>query len=375
VSISIRKKILSSEFSLPEDLNISHFPSLDGIRAVSVFIVLIAHANAEFQNKIIKSILGGGTLGVYIFFVISGFLITTLLLKEKIKTGTISLRNFYIRRSLRILPVAYLYLFTLFVLHAFFGLAVRPMEYVGALLFLVNLGYFHTGVYTGHFWSLSVEEQFYIVFPSILKKNYRVYINFLFILLGLIVLVRIIDFRELSKIHPAYHLFSVLNVFKELIYHLDGIIIGSLLAICLFKNIFPLQFVYKHKILLHIILIPVIIVVFNDLLFSSVFNSLISSVLIAVLLASNLKPSRDFIFKILNFSILKRIGVLSYSTYIWQQLILFKYSNVFNNSKYAYWGLVVCIFILSAVVYSSYEFFEKRFLSLKEKFTKVKSTN
>ncbi len=373
--MSIRKKILSSEFSLPEDLNISHFPSLDGIRAVSVFIVLIAHANAEFKNKIITSILAGGTLGVYIFFVISGFLITTLLLKEKIKTGTISLRNFYIRRSLRILPVAYLYLFTLFILHTFFGLTVRPMEYVGCLLFLVNLGYFHTGVYTGHFWSLSVEEQFYIVFPSILKKNYRVYINFLFILLGLIIVVRIVDFRALSKIHPAYHLFSVLNVFKELIYHLDGIIIGSLLAICLFKNIFPLQFVYRHKILLHVILIPIIIVIFNDLLFYSVFNSLISSVLIAVLLASNLKPSGDFIFKVLNFSILKRIGVLSYSTYIWQQLILFRYNNVFNNNKYAYWGLVVCIFILSAVVYSSYEFFEKRFLNLKQKFTKVKSTD
>jgi len=348
---------------------------LDGIRAVSVFIVLIGHANAEFHNKIIIALFAGGTLGVYIFFVISGFLITTLLLKEKIKTGTISLRNFYIRRSLRILPVAYLYLFTLFILHIFCGLAVSPMEYAGCLLFLVNLGYFHTGVYTGHFWSLSVEEQFYIVFPSILKRNYRVYINFLFILLVLILVVKSVDFRALNTLHPAHHIFSILNIFKELIYHLDGIIIGSLLAISLFKNIFPLQLVYKYKMLLHIICIPLILVLFNNLIGYSVFNSVISSILIAVLLVSNLKASNDYIFRFLNLGILKRIGVLSYSTYIWQQLILFKYNNVFNNSQYTYWGLVVCLFILSAVVYSSYEFFEKRFLNLKQKFTKVKSTN
>jgi len=373
--MSIRKKVLSNEFSVPQDLSVSHFPSLDGIRAVSVFIVLIAHANAEFHNKVINSLFSGGTLGVYIFFVISGFLITTLLLKEKIKSGTISLRNFYIRRSLRILPVAYLYLLTLFILHEFCGLAVAPMEYVGCLLFLMNLGYFHTGILTGHFWSLSVEEQFYIIFPSILKRNYRLYINFLFILLVSILVVRMIDFRALSKLHPAYHTFALLNIVKELIFHLDGIIVGSLLAISLFKNIFPLQFVYKYKILLHVILIPVILIIFNDLLFYSVFNSVISSVLIAVLLASNLKVSGDFIYKVLNFKFLKRIGILSYSTYIWQQLILFRYNNVFNNDRYIYWGLLVCLFILSAVVYSSYEFFEKRFLNLKQRFTKVKSTN
>lgn len=373
--MSIRKKILSSEFSVPEYLNISHFPSLDGIRAISVFIVLTAHANSEFHYKIFDLLLAGGTLGVYIFFVISGFLITTLLLKEKIKTGTISLRNFYIRRSLRILPVAYLYLFTLFILHTFFGLNVMPMEYVGCLLFLVNLGYFHTGVYTGHFWSLSVEEQFYIVFPSILKKNYRVYINFLFILLGLILIVKSFDFRTLSKVHPAHHIFSLLNILKELIYRLDGIIIGSLLAISMFKGIFPMQWVYRNKLWLHIILIPIILIFFNDLFFYSVFNSVISSILIAVLLASNLKISGDYVFKVLNLSVLKRIGVLSYSTYIWQQLILFRYGNVLNNNQYAYWGLLICLFILSAVVYSSYEFFEKRFLNLKERFTKIKSTN
>ncbi|WP_448702975.1 acyltransferase family protein [Mucilaginibacter sp. AW1-3] len=370
--MSIRKKILSNEFTVPDYLSVSHFPSLDGIRAISVFIVLLAHGNAEFNVGIINALLAGGVLGVYIFFVISGFLITTLLLKEKVKTGTISLRNFYIRRGLRILPVAYLYLIALFILHVFMGLKVAPIEYVGCLLFLVNLGYFHTGVYTGHFWSLSVEEQFYIVFPSILKRNYRVYINFLLILLVLILVVKSVD---VSKLHASHHLITGFSIFKELIYRLDGIIIGSLLAISMFKGIFPMNFVYRYKILLHITLIPIILILFNDLLFYSPFNSVISAVLIAILLASNLKTSGDYLFKFLNLRILKRIGILSYSTYIWQQLILFRFNNVFNNSQYKYWGLVVCLFILSAVVYSSYEFFEKRFLSLKERFTKIKSSS
>ncbi|OCX54555.1 hypothetical protein BEL04_09980 [Mucilaginibacter sp. PPCGB 2223] len=328
--MSIRKKILSNEFTVPEYLKISHFPSLDGIRAISVFIVLIAHGNAEFNVGFFNSTLAGGVLGVYIFFVISGFLITTLLLKEKVKTGTISLRNFYIRRGLRILPVAYLYLFTLFIMHIFFGLKVAPIEFAGCLLFL---GYFHTGVYTGHFWSLSVEEQFYIVFPSILKRNYRLYINFLLTLLVLILMVKAID---VNSLHMSHHIVTIFSIFKELIYRPDGIIIGSLLAICMFKGIFPMDFVTKYKVLLHIVCIPLIVVFFNDLLFHSIFNSLITAVLIAVLLASNLKPSTDPIFKFLNIRILKRIGVLSYSTYIWQQLILFRFNNIFGDSRYTY---------------------------------------
>jgi len=369
--MSIRKRILSDKFELPEDLNVSHFYSLDGIRAISVFIVLIGHANSEFKNSIITSTLAGGTLGVYIFFVISGFLITSLLIKEKLKTGTISIKDFYIRRALRILPVAYLYLLVLFFLHIFCGLQVSYLEYIGCAFFLVNLGYFHTGVYTGHYWSLSVEEQFYVVFPSILRRNYRLYINFLFVLLTLILISKAFDFRELGKLHPKYHLFSILNVMKEMVIHLDGIIVGSLLSICLFKGIFPLNWVVKNKILLHIILIPITIILFNNLLFHSVLNLTVSAILIAVLLASNLRNSTDAIFKVLNLKLLKRIGTLSYSTYIWQQLILFRYYNVFNDDKYAWWGLLVCLFFLSAIVYASYEFFEKRFLVLKKKFTKV----
>jgi peptidoglycan/LPS O-acetylase OafA/YrhL len=371
--MSIRKKILSDKFAVPEVLDVTHFSSLDGIRAISVFIVLIGHANSEFHNKLITAIFAGGTLGVYIFFVISGFLITSLLLKEKLKTGTISLRNFYIRRSLRILPVAYLYLIVLFILRTFFGVNVMPMEFVGCLLFVVNLGYFHTGVYTGHYWSLSVEEQFYIIFPSILKRNYRLYVNFLFVLLIIIITLKYVNFSALNKLYPKYHfLLGAINILNDFIYYFEGIIIGSLLSISMFKNIFPWQFVRKYKILLHILFIPIIIILCNNLFTYNNFNFAIASILIAVLLASNLEISKDWIFRFLNFKPLKTIGILSYSIYIWQQLVIFKFGNMFNSNKYIWESTLLCILILGLIVYVSHYFFEKRFLILKDRFTEVK---
>lgn len=368
--MSIRKKIISDEFVIPDYLNVPHLPSLDGIRAIAVFIVLLSHINAGLGNKIIILLFSGGTLGVYVFFVLSGFLITTLLLKEKIKMTEISLNKFYIRRALRILPVAYLYLLVLFILHVFFSLPLTTVEFTGGVLLLVNLGYFHRGVYTGHFWSLSVEQQFYVVFPFILKKSYRLYINFLFLLIALIVILRCMDFKALAKIYPRYHVFFALNLLNDFVYYLDGIVIGSLLAVCIFKELFPWKSVMKYKILLHIVFLPAIFVLFNDLFFHTVFNSVLSSVLIAILIVSNLKVSNDFIFKVLNLKILKKIGTFSYSIYIWQQLIVFKYNNVFDNSKYKWMGLVVCMLILLVVVHVSYEFFEKSFMKAKQKFIK-----
>ena len=82
-------------------------PSLDGFQGVAILLVAWEHAYGQSLAPLT------GTCGVYIFFVLSGFLIITLLLTEKVKTGKISLRNFYIRRELRILPVAYLYPFSI----------------------------------------------------------------------------------------------------------------------------------------------------------------------------------------------------------------------------------------------------------------------
>src|ERR1039457_3128966 len=96
-------------------------PSLDGLRAISIFMVLIGHALFSYhgEHQVGWSYLGNGDLGVSIFFVISGFLITALLLREFEKNGAISLRRFYLRRALRILPTFYVFLLAVLIVWHF----------------------------------------------------------------------------------------------------------------------------------------------------------------------------------------------------------------------------------------------------------------
>jgi peptidoglycan/LPS O-acetylase OafA/YrhL len=141
----------------------SNIPSLDGIRAVSILLVIVSHCG-------LGEVVPGG-LGVTIFFFLSGYLITTLLRLEFAKTRTVNLKNFYIRRCLRILPPCYI------VLIGALGLAIAAGEEVGWLGVLSNVAYFtnYYGCFGGTegipglnvLWSLAVEEHFYLVFPMI----------------------------------------------------------------------------------------------------------------------------------------------------------------------------------------------------------------
>ena len=150
-----------------------HIPSLDGLRALSVLLVIIIHT--LLRNTLYKFIpfplrlLGNGALGVFIFFVISGYLITTLLLREQSKTGAISLRSFYLRRAFRILPPLYAYILFLGILGITGHLpGMNGHEAVSALTLTRN--YSHTvGLWAmEHLWSLCIEEQFYILWPTVL---------------------------------------------------------------------------------------------------------------------------------------------------------------------------------------------------------------
>ncbi len=141
---------------------------LDGLRALSVSWVLLIHS-AHLPGfptwPWLRHAAGNGGNGVLIFFVISGYLITWLLLREESANGRFSLRLFYFRRALRILPPAFAYLLGL----ALLGM-VRPGEIFECVFFVRNLGVFTDGTHslTGHFWSLSVEEQFYLIWPFLL---------------------------------------------------------------------------------------------------------------------------------------------------------------------------------------------------------------
>lgn len=162
---------------IPDVLNQKLYPSLNGLRAISIIMVIIHHYIFLYKGSS-KYFYFLGPLGVDIFFVISGFLITTLCIREKIETGDLSLKNFYIRRVLRILPVAYLYIIVILILNYFVGFNVALINLLTAALFLTNISYFQRVKFdwmVAHFWSVSVEEQFYILFPVLIKKRIGLY--------------------------------------------------------------------------------------------------------------------------------------------------------------------------------------------------------
>jgi len=148
-------------------------PSLDGLRAISILLVVVGHmaksghAPRIFWNYYAKT-------GVDVFFVISGYLITTILLKEHERTSTISLREFYIRRAFRIFPAAFVFLLVSF---AAYWHQLRWYDMAAALFYVANFDSLRPWIF-GHLWSLSIEEQFYLLWPSVLKRWYarRAYI-------------------------------------------------------------------------------------------------------------------------------------------------------------------------------------------------------
>lgn len=157
---------------------LGYLPALDGVRSLAVVSVIVYHAN--------KSWLGGGFLGVEVFFVISGFLITSLLIAESEQHGRISLKQFWIRRAKRLLPALWVLLMAVAVYCSLFerdALGSLRGDIVAALLYGFN--WFQIWVGTSYFtafdfvplrhlWSLAVEEQFYVLWPVVMLVFLRI---------------------------------------------------------------------------------------------------------------------------------------------------------------------------------------------------------
>lgn len=145
-------------------------PSLDGLRAISIAFVLLAHL-AGTRGFPVSAGLGKmvefGEVGVHVFFVISGYLITRLLLEELERRRSISLGRFYLRRTLRIFPPYYAFILALVVAQASGWLQLAPHDVARAMTYTSNY-YPDRSWFTGHTWSLSVEEQFYLLWPAVM---------------------------------------------------------------------------------------------------------------------------------------------------------------------------------------------------------------
>lgn len=364
-------KLFAEITIVPAFLRDSHYRSLDGLRGLSIIIVVLSHFGT---NQFLKpyNILIDSSLGVHIFFVLSGFLITTLLLKEKIKSGEISLKRFYIRRILRIVPVLYLFLFTLMAFNQYFKLKIEPLDFTFSLLFLKNLPV--TGsVFTAHLWSLSVEEQFYLAFPILLAFSTKRYLFLMLFLVTFIPLISILGFNrpDILFANPVVKIFTKISMYS----FWEGpiiILIGSLFSILAFKKIIRVENTSKNYFLSLILLVIAIIIHTKTFFFySKYFSEYLSTAIIGyvILLSQN---KRSFLALILNQALFVRIGVLSYSIYVWQQLFIGRqpwqpWLQSWNDYPLEVIIIlkIICVALLAS---ASYYLFESKILKLRSKY-------
>lgn len=359
-----KKKLFSEITSVPEILKPTHLPGLDGMRGIAIIMVIVYHFYMSSDSM--KSV---GPIGVWVFFSISGFLITTLLLKEKIATGNICLKQFYIRRILRIFPVVFLFVIILSIINYYEKLGINFLSFLSAIFFFQNFRGGNSSWYVQHFWSLSVEEQFYLTFPILLVYNLNKYIK---ITIFLIIFIPIIEYLGYEKIGVFYtnHIihnitFALINLFGSSI----DILCGSLMSILLFKNVIVIKDnVFTRYLGIVVFVISILICADGSAIFISESQLLFFPILISIVLILNLNANSLFT-KILGNKLLIYIGILSYSLYIWQQL--------FDNPNYWFVqskSILLHVFILLTVANASYYLWEKKFLRLRDKFLPKKAT-
>jgi len=335
-------------------------PSLNGWRGVSILLVLGSHLTMVWgwpwrRNDLFIKFCDGD-LGVRIFFTISGFLITWLMVTEEQKSGAISLKHFYIRRSLRILPVYVTCLIVLAIIQTF-GVGIQAEDtWLKLLTFTRNFyaGNHAAPLISAHFWSLSVEEQFYLVWPLVflaLGYSFRRRIGFLLGIILLSVGWKILALFGYYDRHVAFA-FGDHSTFL----YLDCIAYGCVGAMLTGARHGSLKWL-TERLPLPVLLLACFFIIGPEI--SGLGKGLQNFGFLLLLLQSVLLPNFAP-FRFLNHPWLVKIGALSYSLYIWQQLV------------FLLWPFPKLWFLSLAATFApfwiSYVFLEKTFFALRARY-------
>jgi peptidoglycan/LPS O-acetylase OafA/YrhL len=294
-----------------------YLPTLDGWRAIAIGLVLVDHSinSTACREGILQwcDRLVVGQTGVNLFFGISGFLICSRLLQELERTQRISLAGFYIRRAFRILPAALLYLAIMLALAFARQIFVSKAELAGSLFFFRNYVAPEAGFYTAHFWSLSLEEQFYLVWPTLL--------------IGLLALPRrwsAICAVILAVVIAAWRQVSVVLVITAhghlpsgFVFHTgvraDGLVLGAALALALRRGVIPIErvpgWIWASLLALYVAVV----------MHFRTEPTIWESALVPILIAWTAYHPTAIPARILEWPVLSWLGRISYSLYIWQQ--------------------------------------------------------
>ncbi|TWI98852.1 peptidoglycan/LPS O-acetylase OafA/YrhL [Mucilaginibacter frigoritolerans] len=371
-AIKVLKNNLSTDITtIPEIVKDNHFPSLDGLRAVAIMLVILYHFGANHFLRPFHILINGDT-GVNLFFVISGFLITTLLLKGKMAHGQISLKRFYLRRALRVIPAAYLFLLVMILLNAIYKFGITGRSFAAAFLFYKNFPY-QEEPFLGHFWTLAAEAQFYLFFPLLLSLNTKWYTVVLSVIVIAVPFISILGFYHVHFLFGNAFIKQATQIIMYSFWKGPFIIlIGSLAAVLLFKGIIDIKN-NKYSYLLSFLLLATALMISSKsfVFYTPYVCELGSAVLFVWVILLNLdKP--NFLSTILQSRVMTKIGVLSYSLYLWQQPFIG--NHVWQPWLSAFAGcsqatlLAVKLLMVFALALASYYLVERMFLKLKLKY-------
>ena len=355
-------------------MKLPYRPEIDGLRSIAVLSIIFYHAQIIiFGDEFLK----GGFVGVDIFFVVSGYLISRILLSELFDEGKINLLHFYERRVRRIVPVLLATFIVSFPFAYNYLLPSQFIEYAQSILsatfFSSNIFFYLTNTQYGaqdsllqpflHTWSLGVEEQFYIFFPILILLGYRFFKHHLITIITILILLSLLYAEWMSSQNQQFNFFIIFTRFWEL-----GI--GSLLAFYELKYGRVKNNLLNHTLpLLGLSLIAYSIVFFGQQTPHPSLVTLLPTLgtALIILYAGN---KVDVVSKFLSLKVIVGIGLISYSLYLWHY-ILFAFARITDTDgleNYEKYYLILATLILSIISYFLVEkpFRNNQFVSTKK---------
>lgn len=349
-----------------------YLPSIDSLRALAVLAVIIYHVDVNY--------LPGGFLGVDLFFVLSGYLISSLIIKEYKKTGSLNLYNFYIRRARRLLPAVYFMITVVLVVMVMFNGVLLKKSHLDAIfgyIYSSNWWYiFHKLDYFDsfgsqspfkHLWSLAIEEQFYMIFPLLFllinrkKKDkdgfYKLNRNFLYVILGVILVsliahIILFDINNISRIYfgTDTRAFSLL--------------VGAVGAILYPMDKLNTKITPQENLVYSVVSLISIVALITIMIYTSEYNTwmyrggfLLVAILGIIIIISSGKQ-HTVMAKLLSFKPVVFIGKISYSLYLWHFPVLVLTTPVSEIGKPNIFFVilrVILTFILAIISYALVE--------------------
>ena len=363
-----------------------YFENLNAIRFIAACFVVVLHveqlkiAYHVSSQQVSRIVMELGRLGVHLFFVLSGFLISYLLFKEKEVTQTINVKNFYIRRILRIWPLYFFIILSAFFILPFidfftmegYGRAVvwhnLPYKLLLYVFFLPNLVVHIFGFlpYVAQTWTIGAEEQFYFVWPILNKKIKNKWL----LMFGVIFIYLLVKFS--IPYLPQTRAISIFNNFWKYM-PIDMMAIGGVFALIIYENnpkIVLLRKLLFSKIFQIAILLLTILCIVKGFAVPY-FHYEMYGVLFGILIC-NFAANERRIFSMENI-VSNYLGKISYGLYMYNPIAiiisikLLQYFKIANN--YFIYTLSFLVVILIAAL--SYELFEKRFIRKKVRFSNI----